>query len=112
VRTHAILDKVHVLEDYRTLGHRLLVFGRGLNFGRCWLDGDGEWHEITEDGAIAPGGGEMGERLPGIYLPAGALDAVVSAYHGTTAPQPATERHLEDAIAVRDRLLTLVEKRR
>jgi len=39
----------------------------------------------------------------------GALDAIVAEYQKVAAPQPATERHLTDALATRDRLLAMVE---
>lgn len=111
--THwATVDQVLLLEEFQTDAHRVIALGRGHQGTRYYLDGTTGWQPITEGGAYSEGGGVMGDRPPGIYLPHGVLDAIVTQHHRTTAPQPATERHLEDAIATRDRLLTLVEKRR
>lgn len=62
---------------------------------------------VPEAAPIDPGGHNIG-----FTFPEGALDAIVHEYLKIAAPQQATERHLEDAMAVRDRLLTMAEKQR
>lgn len=108
--TWAEVQSVHVLEDFQTEGHRIFVLGRDGERRRCFLGADGEWHPITEMYAHGGDGPSVGHHPDGIYLPRGVLDAIVAKHTRTTAPEAATERHLEDAMAIRDRLLALVEK--
>lgn len=64
--------------------------------------GDGVWshEEILEGGLI----------VPTFSLPAPLLEAIAREVSGIIPPTEATTEHLKDARAVRDRLLTLVEK--
>lgn len=81
---------------------RLIVLGYEYSGApRGWLKADGTWEPFKE-GMLMPD--DMG-----FLLPPGVLEAIVAAA-GDIAPEPATERHLQDAIAVRDRLLALAEK--
>ena len=95
-----MFEAIHILPDWMTMGHRLVIQGRIWDGKRAWLNGDGEWIELTEADQLSP---------LGIRLPEGALDAIVAKHTSTRPPQAATERHLEDACAIRDRLLTLLE---
>ncbi len=98
------VEQVHIQDDYMTDGHRLYLLGRPWGDGRRHIRrADGTWAPL-EEGVVYP--------EPTILLPEGVLDRIVAEYRGTTPAQPATERHLEDAIKVRDRLLAMVEKRR
>jgi hypothetical protein len=56
---------------------------------------------------------ERGNILPGpsLIFTKDMLEAFVSAACHEVPPGEAVERHLKDALSVRDRLLTLVEKR-
>lgn len=102
------VERVHVIEDWATMGHRVIVRGRPYpGAPASCLRADGEWEPITEGSRPNPSGEGFGFTLPD-----GALDAIVAEHLKVAAPQPATERHLSDAIAVRDRLLALVEKRK
>jgi hypothetical protein len=104
------VERVVIEENWATQGHRIWVIGRA--------------HPGAPTALLqAPAPGDLGPRwetlytaaatqqttVPTIDLPAGALDALVAAARGVQAPHPATERHLDDAVAVRDRLLGLVE---
>jgi hypothetical protein len=103
-----IIQDVHIFPDWARLGHRIIVRGREYpGAPAAILKADGSWEPVRESGAIDPEAGDYGIRLP-----EGALDAIVAKHLEVAAPHPATERHLTDAIAVRDRLLALVEKRR
>lgn len=99
-KTYGRPTDVHIIDEFMTASHRLIVLGRDHEGRRCILTGAGEWEPVRE-----------GSDHSGIYLPEGVLDAIVAKYRGTTPAQPATERHLDDAIAVRDRLLKIVEDR-
>jgi hypothetical protein len=102
-----ILTDVRILEDWPTGGHRIIVRGRAAVGGpMSVLRADGSWEELTENrGAYNPD-----PTGYGILLPEGALDAIVAEHLKVAAPNQSTERHLEDAIGVRDRLLALVER--
>lgn len=91
--------RVHLYEDWQTGGWRILVRARTVPGGPYlgWR-ADGQWEEIKE-------GGES----PGVLVPEGVLDKVVEQYLKVRAPTQATQDHLVDAMAVRDRLLTLIE---
>lgn len=105
-----IVSSVFILDEFMTGGHRLIITGRNFEGRPAYLNSDGEWEPIHDYGATNDEGAQVGTMPPGISLPAGVLDAIVAKATGTTPPQAATERHLNDAIAVRDRLLTLVEQ--
>lgn len=97
-----IYEEVRILDDWPTGGHLVYVLGRIYPGGpRGILHADGRTVVAVEEGALLP--------EPTARFPEGVLDRIVEA-HGRTAPQPATERHLEDAIAVRDRLLGIVDR--
>lgn len=95
--------EVHIQPQWHRRGEkRLIVVGFAYpGAPRSWLKADGTWEPLTET------------MLPpddiGFLLPPGVLEAIVAAA-GDIAPEPATERHLQDAIMVRDRLLTLAER--
>lgn len=99
------IEKVHIVEYFATMGHTVAVIGREYGQPRMVLAASGEWEPLGEVSSI-------NVDVPGIRLPEGALDAIVAAHQGVTAPTPALERHLVDALEVRDRLLTLVERRK
>lgn len=100
-----MIERVHIAEHWPTGGHRVVVLGRAMpGAPASWLKADGTWEPVTENSHV--------DDTVGFQLPEGALDAIVAAAHATTTAQPATERHLKDTIAVRDRLLALVEKDR
>jgi hypothetical protein len=100
-----MIERVHIVDDWQRMGHQVVVIGRAHpGAPSAWLTADGEWEPLKE--AAMPG------DPIGFRLPEGALDAIVDAYAKVAAPHPATERHLTDALAVRDRLLALVEKKR
>lgn len=100
------IERVGVLEDFVRAGHRLLIVGRRPPaVGRYWftgatVDGAARWEPLTENVDFG--------RVVGIPLAEGMLDAICEAHLGIAAPTPATERHLLDAIATRDRLLTII----
>ena len=97
--------EVHVIDEFWRETKRVLIVGRAYpGAPKGWLKQDGTWEPLSE--AVAP------DDNVGFTFPAGTLEALVAAVGDQTAPQPATERHLTDAIEVRDRLLTLVEKKR
>ena len=100
-----MIERVHIIEDFQTMGHRVIIAGRQYPGATpSYLTADGEWEPITEiSTSIDPG--DIGFRFP-----EGALDALVSAARNVTPTVPAIEQHLADAIAVRDRLLTIVER--
>jgi hypothetical protein len=99
-----MIDRVYIEDDWATRGHRVAILGRPYpGQPRHWLDAAGGWHPIQETGTAADADAWW-------RLPEGALDAIVAAYAKVASPHPATERHLDDAIKVRDRLLALVER--
>lgn len=104
-----MIEKIHIFEDWATMGHRVIVRGRPYPGASVHiLMADGSWEPITEmPNGIEPVGGRYG-----FTLPEGTLDAIVQERLKIAAPQQSTERHLTDAIEVRDRLLTLLEGRR
>jgi hypothetical protein len=66
-------------------------------------EGDGKWSDIVQPMAVeAP--------APTFELPRQAAEALASALATMGRPEEATQRHLTDAIKVRDRLLTMLEK--
>lgn len=67
---------------------------------RIWYPGN-EWRAVAEGAADTP---------PSLTLPAGVLEALLAEAEKVIPASHATERHLADSIAVRDRLLVLVEK--
>lgn len=70
------------------------------------LQADGGWEEIP----IAEGA-HAGEPVkPTLELPTDALEAIIAAAGDVLPPSAATDRHLRDAVEIRDRLLALVER--
>lgn len=107
-----MIERVVIQENWQTRGHLVWVLGRdhpGAPTSVLQAPESGafgpRWEPITEP---AVNGGDV---VATIDLPEGALDALVAAARNVQAPHPATERHLDDAIAVRDRLLSLVERK-
>jgi hypothetical protein len=97
-----LIDQVHIQDEWHRNTKRVIVLGRAYpGAPRGWLRADGEWEQLSE--AAPP------DEKIGFVMPEGALEAIVEAAGGI-APQPATDRHLQDAIDVRDRLLAIVEK--
>lgn len=87
---------------------------------RNWLlDGYDVWFWMESPPRVlqfAPDGGQVWEEAvqgrvgpPTLKLPQGALEALLAAAEKVIPASHATERHLLDAITVRDRLLKLVE---
>lgn len=66
----------------------------------------GEW----EARYLAPEEGVPNDWGPSLFIPSELLDPLVRALSDVSPPNSAMERHLGDAIAVRDRLLALVER--
>jgi hypothetical protein len=80
-----LIDQVHIQDEWHRNTKRVIVL----------------WEQLSE--AAPP------DEKIGFVMPEGALEAIVEAAGGI-APQPATDRHLQDAIDVRNRLLAIVEK--
>jgi hypothetical protein len=100
-----VIERVYIAPDFARMGHYVAIIGRAHpGAPTCVLQADGEWKPLEEGGHV--------QDWAGFRLPEGALDALVAEYRNVAAPHPATERHLNDAIDVRDRLLSLVEKKR
>lgn len=100
-----MIERVWIAPDFARMGHYVAIIGRQYPGGpSSVLQADGEWKPIVE--------GAMVQDWSGFRLPEGALDALIAEYQKIAAPHPATERHLSDAIEVRDRLLSLMEKRK
>jgi hypothetical protein len=98
-----MIERVHIVEDWHRMGHVVVVLGRPHpGAPMSYLRETGEWEPLAENASpMDP---------VGFRLPEGALDAIVAAYQKVAAPQPATERHLSDAVGVRDRLLAIVDR--
>lgn len=102
-----MISRVHIVEDFQRMGHRIIVIGRQYpGEPTSYLKADGTWEPVQEGAYIAPDHHNIG-----FYMPEGILDAICQKHLGIEAPTPATERHLTDAQATRDRLLALIEKR-
>lgn len=85
-------DDVFIV-DRRKIGQDAVLAVSGL--GECM------WRVMAEPGMV---------YYPTLRLPEGVLEALVKASKGNVKiPTEATQAHLDDSIAVRDRLLTLVE---
>jgi hypothetical protein len=98
--------KVYLDRNWATTDVRIYVTQpAGLGVSYLWqLKGD-QWareeirNEVVND--------DLG---PTIAMPSEMLEAIVAAAHDILPPSAATDRHLKDAVAVRDRLLTLIER--
>lgn len=90
---------VRLERDWARMGYAVTFYERDpLRVLR--IDGDGwRWEEI--DAAETPS--------PTLFLPPDAMEALLGEAEKVIPASHATERHLSDAIAVRDRLLDLVE---
>lgn len=99
-----MIERVYIQPDFARMGHYVAFIGRPHpGAPTAVLQADGTWEPIEEN--------SVARDWLGFRLPEGALDALMREYAKVAAPTPATERHLKDAIEVRDRLLALVEKR-
>lgn len=99
-----MIERVRIVENFQTLGHQVVVAGRPHPGAPMhYMTPTGEWVRISE-GAMLPS--DIGFKLP-----EGALDAIMREYLKVAAPNEATGQHLADAVAVRDRLLAMLEKR-
>lgn len=98
--------KVFIDHQFQMNSVRLYVLDpAGPGAQRLWQSkGGDQWSfEEIKDGQAA-------DHLPAtIEMPMGMLEAIVAAAHDILPPSAATDRHLKDAVAVRDRLLTLIE---
>lgn len=94
-------ERVVVTERFMQGDHVVLIMGRTPEGRRAWYDGQ-NWQAIDEN-AAAP-------EQPGFVMPLGALEKLVAEALRVLPPNDQQERHLSDAVDVRDRLLTLVEK--
>lgn len=79
--------------------------GLGPEPGMSYLvnDGPGQWKTVVQSSA------EQAPE-PTLELPLHAAEALASALATMGRPEESTQRHLTDAIKVRDRLLTMLEK--
>jgi hypothetical protein len=111
------IDKVLIVEDWRTKGHRVYILVQPMPGGeRYTLAPDGEIQTIAEGYGTTAGGGSDTEQAPPqptVTLPEGALDALVAAAQGlqprSAAVEDALTASVDDARVTRDRLLGLVE---
>lgn len=73
----------------------------------------GTVHYVIDQGRLIGHGVERGEPMsePTLRLPNGFVEILARALAGEVRVGGATEHHLKDAIAVRDRLLALIERR-
>lgn len=102
-----MIERVHIVENWQACGHQVVIIGRQYpGAPRAHLTADGGWEPLPDDAT------SMNPGSIGFHFPEGALDALVAAARNVTPTEPAAERHLADTIAVRDRLLALVEKTR
>jgi hypothetical protein len=92
---------VHIERDWLRLGYSITFFERHPTRVMRLSELGATW-EAVEEGA-AP-------TEPTLHLPADALEALLAEAEKVIPASHATERHLTDAVAVRDRLLTLVEE--
>jgi hypothetical protein len=82
-----------------------LVVDSGPGVHRLWQSQGGDrwsFEDISE-------GRQTNDAEPTFEMPLDMLEAIVAAAHDILPPSAATDRHLKDAVAVRDRLLTLLE---
>jgi hypothetical protein len=99
-----VIERVYIQPDFARMGHYVAFIGRPHpGAPGAVLQQDGSWKPI-EEGAVV-------QDWSGFRFPEGALDLLVAEYSKIAAPTPATERHLKDATAVRDRLLSMIEQR-
>jgi hypothetical protein len=98
--------KIHVERDWMTNTVKVWIYQHDgfTNSTRMFrVVGPDEWQH--ED---VPQGGEVGE--PSLVLLPGVAEALVQELSKIAPPNETMALHLKDAIGVRDRLLTLVEK--
>lgn len=97
--------KVYIDQRIAANSVRLYVLDPGgPGVQRLWQSkGGDQWsfEEIRE--------GQSVEGMATIEMPVPMLEAIVAAAHDILPPSAATDRHLKDAVAVCDRLLTLLE---
>jgi hypothetical protein len=96
--------RIHIESRFVTNDVDVFLFDRfgGKSFIYRWHGESWEREEYDEAGR---------ELAPSLTLPRDALEELVRAAEGHVHAQDATVRHLDDATATRDRLLTMVEKR-
>jgi hypothetical protein len=83
---------------------RIYAVDSGPGARRLWQSHGGDkwsFEDIRE--------GQTNDAEPTFEMPLDMLEAIVAAAHDILPPSAATDRHLKDAVAVRDRLLTLLE---
>jgi hypothetical protein len=96
--------KVYIDHRFQAGTVRLYVLDDGPGRRRLWQSqGEGQWSFVD----ISEGAANDGEAT--FEMPVAMLEAIVAAAHDILPPSAATDRHLKDAVAVRDRLLTLLE---
>lgn len=101
-----LIEQVVIQDDWARRRHVVVVIGRAHpGAPRSILTTDGSWVPLAEQANVDG----VGEGI-GYAFPEGVLDAIVAQAQGTTPPVPAVEAHLADALAVRDRLLDLVDR--
>ncbi len=69
------------------------------------MTGEGRWErrEIDREGDALP---------PSFSFPQDVVEALADELNGSTSPSTAQARHLDDVIKVRDRLFSMLEKKR
>lgn len=85
-------------------------FGTDIWFWRADTPGRIGVYRFGDDGWIERAEDQNTIVEPSLFLPDHFITPLVAALLDTQPPNRATDRHLQDTIAVRDRLLTLVEK--
>lgn len=95
--------KVHIEPDWLNDNLKIWFYEKHGHVLRTYKYlGDGVWEaaDVVD--------GELSE--PSMTLPSEALEALIRAAEGHVHAQDATVRHLDDAIAIRDRLLSMLEE--
>ncbi len=101
--------RVHIERVWQRQELDIWIWDRAGKFATFATVGDDgrlsvEWKEEPE-------GTFIDDRPPTLRLQPEVLEAIIRAAEGHVHPQDATTRHLDDATATRDRLLTMIETR-
>lgn len=104
--------KVVLEHDRIRMAYKVWVFSNQPGTGNAFIH-----YEMGEDGAFKPpkvyqtgGRGDvLPELAPTMVLPEEVIEGIVQEASDVMPPNGATERHLYDAIDVRNRLLSMIE---
>lgn len=97
--------KARIERDWASLAAKVWFYEASEIGTRVLRPSDGGWSwEAVEHGQSLPD--------PSLKIPEDALQELVREASNILPAEDATTKHLNDAIGVRDRLLTIVEKRR